>query len=332
MIDYKEVGLTESDLKKMYEWMDLGRKLDERMWLLNRAGKIPFVISCQGQEAAQIGMAYAMEQGDITSPYYRDLALVTALGMPVLDTMMSTFGKRDDVSSGGKQMPSHFSRKESGIISQGSTVATQVLHGVGAALAMKMDGKENIALTTLGEGSSSQGDFHEGLNFAGVHKLPLICVIENNKYAISVPQNLQYASEKLSDRAIGYGMHGEQVDGNDPIAMYKVMKEARARALAGEGPSLIEAMCSRLTPHSSDDDDSYRTTDEKDEDKRLDCNVRFKHYLLDNGVCDEAWFDEVDQKHKDIVNKATKDAEKSSYPSIEETYTHVYEEGSFQNG
>ena len=135
-----------------------------------------------------------------------------------------------------------------------------------------MDSKQNIAITTVGEGSSNQGDFHEGLNFAGVHKLPFICVIENNKYAISVPNSLQYGAEKLSDRAIGYGIHGEQVDGNDPIAVYKVMKEARERALSGEGSTLIEAMCTRLTAHSSDDDDKYRSQEEREGLKSLDCN------------------------------------------------------------
>ncbi|WP_210145707.1 thiamine pyrophosphate-dependent dehydrogenase E1 component subunit alpha [Staphylococcus sp. GDK8D75P] len=332
MFDYKSVGLDTSELKSMYKWMDLGRKIDERMWLLNRAGKIPFVISCQGQEATQIGMAFAMQEGDISSPYYRDLVLVTYLGMTPLDSMLAAFGKRDDISSGGKQMPSHFSKKEKGILSQGSPVATQILHAVGAALALKMDSKQNIAITTVGEGSSNQGDFHEGLNFAGVHKLPFICVIENNKYAISVPDSLQYGAEKLSDRAIGYGIHGEQVDGNDPIAVYKVMKEARERALSGEGSTLIEAMCTRLTAHSSDDDDKYRSQEEREGLKSLDCNQKFKSFLLEEGIIDEQWLDEIEKEHKEIVNQATKEAEKAPYPSPEETYTHVYEEGSLNNG
>lgn len=332
MFDYKSVGLDTSELKSMYKWMDLGRKIDERMWLLNRAGKIPFVISCQGQEATQIGMAFAMQEGDISSPYYRDLALVTYLGMTPLDSMLAAFGKRDDISSGGKQMPSHFSKKEKGILSQGSPVATQILHAVGAALDLKMDSKQNIAITTVGEGSSNQGDFHEGLNFAGVHKLPFICVIENNKYAISVPDSLQYGTEKLSDRAIGYGIHGEQVDGNDPIAVYKVMKEARERALSGEGSTLIEAMCTRLTAHSSDDDDKYRSQEEREGLKSLDCNQKFKSFLLEEGIIDEQWLDEIEKEHKEIVNQATKEAEKAPYPSPEETYTYVYEEGSLNNG
>lgn len=330
MIDYRSVGLNEDDLKTMYKWMDLGRKIDERMWLLNRSGKIPFVISCQGQEATQIGMAYAMEEGDISSPYYRDLAFVTYLGMTPLDTMLSAFAKRDDINSGGKQMPSHFSQKSLGILSQSSPVGTQILHAVGAALSLKMDKKPNIAMSTVGEGSSNQGDFHEGLNFAGVHNLPFICVIENNKYAISVPDNLQYGAEKLSDRALGYGMHGEQVDGNDPIAMYKAMKEARERAINGEGATLIEAMCTRMTPHSSDDDDKYRSQEIRDGLKDLDCNLRFKNYLLEQGIIDQDWLDALEQEHKEIVNKATKEAEQAPYPDAQETYTHVYDEGSIE--
>ena len=156
-----------------------------------------------------------------------------------------------------------------------SPVATQIPHAVGAALAIKMDGKKKIATATVGEGSSNQGDFHEGLNFAGVHKLPFVCVIINNKYAISVPDSLQYAAEKLSDRALGYGIHGEQVDGNDPLAMYKAMKEARDRAISGQGSTLIEAVTSRMTAHSSDDDDQYRTKEEREALKN-DCNEKFK--------------------------------------------------------
>ncbi|HCT0295222.1 TPA: thiamine pyrophosphate-dependent dehydrogenase E1 component subunit alpha [Staphylococcus pseudintermedius] len=332
MKDYQSVGLEIEDLKNMYRAMDLGRKLDERMWLLNRAGKIPFVISCQGQEATQIGTAYALQKGDITSPYYRDLALVTYLGMTPLETMLSAFGKRDDISSGGKQMPSHFSKKEVGIMSQGSSVATQILHAVGAALTFKMDGKSQIALTTLGEGSSNQGDFHEGLNFAGVHNLPFICLIENNKYAISVSKEFQYGAKYLSDRAKGYGMFGETIDGNDPIAVYGAIKKARERAVNGEGASLIEAMCTRLTAHSSDDDDRYRTVEEKNADKENDCNLKFKQYLIDQSLVNETWFESIEKENQQWVHQATKEAEAAPYPDPSETYLHVYEEGGRQHG
>ena len=135
--------------KEIYKWMDLGRKVDERLWLLNRAGKIPFVVSGQGQEATQIGMAYAMKEGDISSPYYRDLAFVTFMGISPYDTMLASLEK-DDINSGGKQMPSHFSHREKGILSQSSPVATQIPHSVGAALALKWI-KPNIATATVGE-------------------------------------------------------------------------------------------------------------------------------------------------------------------------------------
>lgn len=327
MLDYKETQLEKQDLQSIYQAMDLARKIDERMWLLNRAGKIPFVISCQGQEATQVGAAYALEKGDVTAPYYRDLALVTYLGITPLETMYSVFGKRDDVSSGGKQMPSHFSKKEIGIMSQGSSVATQLLHAIGAALTFKMDNKPQVALSTLGEGSSNQGDFHEGLNFVGVHKLPFICIIENNQYAISVPKDLQYGAERLSDRAKGYGMFGITVDGNDPIAVYKAVKEARIRALKGEGGTLIEAMCTRLTAHSSDDDDRYRDDALKKANQEQDCNHLFKQYLLEQQLIDHTWLEKAEQVHQSIVNDATKEAENAPYPEVSETYTHVYEEG-----
>ena len=328
MMDYKEAGLTPDDLKEMYRYMLLARKLDERMWLLNRAGKLPFVISCQGQEATQVGIALALDkEQDILSPYYRDLALVTYFGITPEETTLSAFAKEGDINSGGKQMPSHFSKKAANVMTQGSTVATQILHAVGAAYKFRMDDEARIALTTVGEGSTNQGDFHEGLNFAGTHDLPFICVIENNKYAISTPIELQYGAEKLSDRAIGYGMFGEQIDGNDPIAVYASVKRARERALNGEGASLIEAMSTRLTAHSSDDNHNlYRTKEDIEAMKEEDCNKLFKVYLLENEIVDEAWMEEIDAEIKKIVADATKAAEAAPYPAPEDTLKNVYEE------
>jgi len=327
MRDHKEVGLTADDVKEMYRTMLLSRKMDERMWLLNRAGKLPFVISCQGQEATQVGAAYALDKEvDVLSPYYRDLALVTHFGMTPLETMLSAFAKEGDIQSGGRQMPGHFSKKANNILTQGSTVTTQVLHAVGAAYKFKMDNEKRVALTTLGEGSTSQGDFHEGLNFAGVHKLPVICLIENNEYAISVPAKLQYAAEKLSDRAVGYGIHGERVDGNDPFAVYEVMKKARERAINGEGASLIEAMSTRLTAHSSDDDDSYRAIEEREKNKEADCIAHLKKYMVENDIAEDSWFVEIEDELKVIIKDATKEAEAAPYPKAEDALKNVYEE------
>ncbi|MER1998849.1 MAG: thiamine pyrophosphate-dependent dehydrogenase E1 component subunit alpha, partial [Lysinibacillus sp.] len=259
-----QVGLTNENCLTMYETMLLARKLDERMWLLNRAGKIPFVISCQGQEGAQVGAAFAFDTTkDYVAPYYRDLALVLHFGMTPTEVMLNAFAKADDPNSGGRQMPAHFGHKRLRILSGSSPVTTQVPHAAGVALSSVLDSEDAVTLVTLGEGSSNQGDFHEGANFAAVHKLPMIIMVENNQYAISVPISKQVACERISDRAIGYGMPGETVDGKDPIAVFEVMKRAVERARNGEGPSLIEVLTTRLTAHSSDDDQKqYRTAED----------------------------------------------------------------------
>src|SRR5690625_5203261 len=171
---HEELGLTDEDVLTIYETMVRARRVDERMWLLNRAGKIPFVVSCQGQEAAQIGAAFALEQNtDYIAPYYRDMGLVLAYGMTSKDLMLSSFAKAEDPNSGGRQMPGHFGQKKNKIITGSSPVTTQVPHAVGFALAAKIKKENFVTLTTLGDGSTNQGDFHEGLNFAGVHNLIL---------------------------------------------------------------------------------------------------------------------------------------------------------------
>lgn len=267
---HEKAGLSDKQVIEMYKTMLLARKIDERMWLLNRSGKIPFVISCQGQEAAQVGAAFALDlEKDWAAPYYRDLGVVLAFGMTTKELMLSAFAKAEDPNSGGRQMPGHFGQKKNRILTGSSPVTTQLPHAVGVALGGKMEKKDFVSFVTLGEGSSNQGDFHEGLNFAGVHKLPVITMVENNKYAISVPFDRQVASENISVRASSYGMPGITVDGNDPIAVYEAMKEARERAVSGEGPTLIEAITYRLTAHSSDDDDrTYREKEEVEEAKK----------------------------------------------------------------
>lgn len=266
---HEELGLSNEDVLAIYETMVRARRVDERMWLLNRAGKIPFVISCQGQEAAQVAAAYALDnQKDWIAPYYRDLGVVLQFGMTIKELMLSAFAKAEDPNSGGRQMPGHFGQRKNRILTGSSPVTTQVPHAVGVALAAKMQKEDFITFVTLGEGSSNQGDFHEGMNFAGVHKLPTIVMVENNKYAISVPYEKQVAAENVSDRAIGYGMPGYTVDGTDVLAVYEVVKQAADRARSGEGPTLVETVCYRLTSHSSDDDQrQYRTEEELEEQK-----------------------------------------------------------------
>ncbi|MBC1514518.1 thiamine pyrophosphate-dependent dehydrogenase E1 component subunit alpha, partial [Listeria booriae] len=165
---------------------------------------------------AQIGAAFAFDlDKDYCLPYYRDLAVVLAFGMTAKDIMLSAFAKAEDPNSGGRQMPAHFGQKSNRIVTQSSPVTTQFPHAAGIGLAAKMANDPVAIYASTGEGSSNQGDFHEGINFASVHKLPVVFVIHNNKYAISVPASKQYAAEKLSDRAIGYGIPGERVDGTN---------------------------------------------------------------------------------------------------------------------
>lgn len=324
---YEELGLTKQDLGAMYETMVRARKIDERMWKLNRAGKIPFVVSCQGQEAAQVGAAFALEKGtDYILPYYRDVAVVLHFGQTARDLMLSAFAKAEDPNSGGRQMPGHFGSKQHRIVTGSSPVTTQVPHAVGVALAAKLKKEELVTFVSFGEGSSNQGDFHEGANFAGVHKLPVILFCENNKYAISVPLSKQLACERVSDRAKGYGMPGVTVDGTDPIAVYVAVKEARARAIRGEGPTLIEAEVERLVPHSSDDDDkAYRSVEELADLKNRDGNQLFRKRLIEDGVMTEEELAEIEANVDREVNEATAYADKAPYASPESTMDHVYE-------
>nr|WP_238985135.1 thiamine pyrophosphate-dependent dehydrogenase E1 component subunit alpha [Bacillus kwashiorkori] len=327
MNKHESLGLTENQVLEMYETMLLARKLDERMWLLNRSGKIPFVISCQGQEGAQVGAAFALDRNeDYVLPYYRDLAVVLAFGMTPKEIMLSAFAKAEDPNSGGRQMPSHFGQKKNRIVTGSSPVTTQVPHAVGFALAAKMEKRDFVSFVTFGEGSSNQGDFHEGLNFAGVHKLPVIFMCENNKYAISVPLSKQLACEKVSDRAIGYGMPGFTIDGDDVLEVYRVVKEARERALRGEGPTLIEVLVHRITAHSSDDDDkAYREASELEYVRNNDPLPKFAAYLKTNGVLDEQTDAEINKKIMQLVNEATDYAEAAPYANPEHALTHVYE-------
>ncbi|ARK20160.1 2-oxoisovalerate dehydrogenase [Sporosarcina sp. P26b] len=323
-----ELGLTDEDVLQMYETMLMARRLDERMWLLNRAGKIPFVISCQGQEAAQVGASFALNnEKDWIAPYYRDMGVVLHFGMTPKELMLSAFAKAEDPNSGGRQMPGHFGQRKNRILTGSSPVTTQLPHAVGVALAAKMNKQDFITFVTLGEGSSNQGDFHEGMNFAGVHKLPTVIMVENNKYAISVPIEKQIACENVSDRAIGYGMPGYTVDGRDPLTVYEVVKEAADRARNGDGPTLVEAVCYRLTAHSSDDDQrQYRDAEELEDEKKNDPLLSFIQYLQEVNVLTEEKFEEIEERVKQQVDEATEYAEQAEYAKPEHALRHVYEE------
>jgi 2-oxoisovalerate dehydrogenase E1 component alpha subunit len=306
-------------LLDMYTAMLRARRLDERCWILHRQGKIAFHISGMGHEAAQVGIAFAMRRGeDHFLPYYRDMAMVLACGMTPLDVMLGVFGKQGDPSSGGRQMPEHYAHKAQNIYSVSSPVATQVPQAAGVALAEKLRGGDRVAVTCLGEGSTNQGDFHEALTWAGVHKLPLIVVVENNEYAISVPMEQEMAIARVSDRAVAYGVRGVTVDGLDPIATYNAAKEAVDRARTGSGTTLLEVCVVRLTPHSSDDDDStYRSKEDKAALKISDPLPKFRGRLMDAGILSQQHERELDERIVDEVNHAHQTAETAPYPNVE---------------
>lgn len=321
----QEAGLDHDQLRTMFRHMVRARVLDERMWVLNRQGRAPFVISCQGHEAAQVGMAMALRPGyDWVAPYYRDLAVTLVLGMTPKDHLLATLARADDPNSGGRQMPAHYGSRRLNIITGGSPVATQVLHAAGAALSSKVRGEDAVAFTSLGEGSTSEGDFHEGLNFAAVHHLPLICVVENNGFAISVPWNKQMPLKDVAERAHGYGMPGVIVDGGDPVACHTAMKQAVERGRRGEGPTLIEAKVARLTPHSSDDDDRiYKPREELAEEKKHDCVLRFRQTLEESGVLAPGDAEEVRAEMMREIDKALQEAEAAPLPAPESALLHV---------
>src|SRR6266705_1994996 len=198
---HRSLGLSDEQALRIYEVMRLARAVDERMWLINRQGRAPFVISCQGQEGAQVGIAAALRPGsDWVAPYYRDAGVVLWFGMTARDQMLSFFARREDPNSGGRQMPGHFGSRRLHIVTGGSPVATQLLHAAGVALASKQRKEDTVTAAFFGEGAASQGDTHEAMNFAGIHKLAVVFVCENNGYAISVPQSHQMAIQNVADR------------------------------------------------------------------------------------------------------------------------------------
>jgi 2-oxoisovalerate dehydrogenase E1 component alpha subunit len=325
---HAELGLNEDEVLGMYRAMLLARAVDERMWLMQRAGKIAFIISGQGHEGAQVATAWPMRPGqDWMAPFYRSIASAMTFGMSAEDIVTAHLAKGDDVSSGGRQMPGHYGGAPYNIVSLSSPVGTQVLHAVGIAMAAWVRGDDVVAMTQFGEGTSNQGEVHEAMNFAGVHKLPVIFVCENNGYAISVPLERQVAGGSVAARAAGYGMPGVVVDGGDVLACYAAAKEAHERARRGEGPTLIEARVVRLTSHSSDDDQRrYRDPAEVEALKERDPIPMFANELRSMGVLTDERDDQLRAEVKAEVNDASRRAEARPDPTADDAHERVYAE------
>jgi 2-oxoisovalerate dehydrogenase E1 component alpha subunit len=323
---HERLGLTRERLLQMFETMLLARAIDERSWILNRQGKQPFHISCQGHEGSGVGSAFALDpERDVMAPYYRSLAAVLAFGMTPLQVFLHSLARADDPNTGGRQMPAHYGLAHPRILTSGSPVATQIPHATGAALASKIRGDGGVSIVYFGDGASSKGDFHEGLNFAAIHRLPAIFVCENNQYAISVPTSKQMAVRSVADRAVGYAMVGESVDGSDPLAVYRCVRDAVERARGGGGPTLIEANVPRLTPHSSDDDDRrYRPESEREEARSRDPIDVFRTYLFSHNLVSDAGLASMRARVEATVADAYTQAEAAAEPEPETAFDHVY--------
>jgi 2-oxoisovalerate dehydrogenase E1 component alpha subunit len=323
------LGLTPDDLRSMYRTMLTARLIDEAALRQNRQGRAPFVVPAEGHEACQVGTAWPMRRGrDVWLPYYRDLAVVLTAGMTPYEIFLGVFAKAADPSSGGRQMPSHWGHKALGIISGSSPIATQVPHAAGIAYAARYRGEDTVVGCWFGDGATSEGDWHEGLNFAGIHRLPVVFICENNHYAISVPQSKQMAVEDVADRAEGYGFPGVVVDGNDVLACYGAMKTAHERARSGGGPTLIEAKTYRFLGHTSDDDDkTYRPRDEVEEARHHDPLERFAAHLRETGVLDEPSAAAMRVEVKEQVDTAIATAWEAPDPLPESALRHVFAEG-----
>lgn len=326
-VDYRELGLSKEQVLQLYELMLTARRLDERQEVLQRQGKTHFHISCRGHEATQVGAAYALIPGkDFLHPYYRDTGVLLTVGVTPREILLSSFAKANDPASGGRQMPSHWGHRPLNIVTGSSPVATQIPQAVGIAYASKLRGEDAVTYTSFGEGGSSKGDFHEGLNFAAIWKLPVIFVCENNRYAISVRQEKQMAIENVADRAPGYGMPGVVVDGQDVLAVYQVMKKAVERARAGNGPTLIEAKTYRIVPHSSDDDDRlYRSRDEVNLYKTEQDPINRSHrYIIERELASQEDLQAIEERVMRTINEATDWAERQPDPDPADATKHVY--------
>lgn len=315
-MDHSALGLSDDQVVAMYRSMVLARRVDDRMWALNRQGRVPFVVSVAGHEGVQVGAAFALDPSrDWSLPYYRDIAFNLALGLSPDDFFLSVFAKDGDPASGGRQMPNHWSEPDRNVFTHSSVIATQFPHACGIAYRLKVSGSDGVVAVMSGEGATSEGDWHEAMNFAGIHDLPVIFLIQNNLYAISVPYEQEVAGS-VAAKAAGYGIKGIEVDGNDTLAVYGVMAAAVERARNQEGPTLIEAKTYRYHAHTSDDDDKqYRSADEVEKWRRRDPIERMRQYLIEARLLSEDLEEEIAETTDTLVAEAVKRADAAPAPS-----------------
>ena len=323
------LGLENERLVELYRTMLASRLIQDRMFVLQRQGRAAFAITGQGHEAAQVGSAAALRPGtDWVIPYYRDVGVCLTMGMTAREIMLDFLARAEGPCSGGRQMPTHWSKRELNIVSGSSPVGTQILHAPGVAWASKVRKEKAVTAVYFGEGATSTGEFHEGLNFAAIHKLPVIFFCENNGYAISEASEKQMAVKHVADRAKGYNIEGIMMDGNDLIAVYQNMAWAAEECRGGRGPKLLEAKTYRIVPHSSDDDDRrYRSREELAEWMKKDPIDRTKRYLIEHDALTEEQDEAIRKEVEELVREAVDYALGQPMPEPETALQHVYAEG-----
>ncbi len=318
--------LSHEDLRRMYRFMLTVRKLNEKGMSLQRQGRLGFFMESTGQEACQIGAAYALGAQDWALPSYRDPGMCIVRGVP-LTTLLDQLMANSADESKGRSLPTHWSFKKYNIVSLSSPIGSKLLHAVGIAYAAKYKRDKLVCFTSLGVGATSQGEFHAAMNFAGVFRVPVVFFCENNQYAISLPSRRQTASENFAMKAEGYGFEGVQVDGNDVLAVYKATKSAVDKARSGGGPTFIEAVTYRMGGHSSSDDPRvYRSDEEVELWKKRDPIIRFTSYLMRKGVISEKENTKLSDEIDAQITRAVKEREAIPPPDPSTLFTDVYSE------
>ncbi len=320
-------GFDKKALLDFHKNMVLSRLLDFKMLTLLKQGKGFFHIGAAGHEAIQTAAAHAMRPGhDYAYPYYRDLAYMLQYGATPLEIMLLFHSRADDPSSGGRQMANHYGHAPLHVVSQSSPTGTQFLQAVGCALASRKKGTDEVVYVSSGEGTTAQGDFHEAVNWAAREKLPVIFVIQNNKYAISVHVSEELAGESIYKIGAGYeGLNRHKVDGTDLMACHEVMKKAVEQARSGKGAVLVEADTVRLLPHSSSDSDKkYRTPEELEADKKKDPITRLEKELIKLKMVTADELESLKKEYKKIVDDASDEAEAHPHPDPDTLYDHLF--------
>ena len=323
LLDDAEVPpeLSDDDLVDMYRYMRFARHFDERAVSLQRQGRMGTYAPLAGHEGSQVGSAFAMEESDWLFPSYREHIASVVHGLPLEKTLQYWMGLED-----GNETP-----EDANIFTVAVPIATQIPHATGAAWASRLKGEERGFVVHFGDGATSEGDFHEGLNFAGVFDAPVVFFCNNNQWAISVPRERQTASETIAQKAVAYGFDGVQVDGMDPLAVYRVTRDALDKAKdPDEGqlrPTLIEAVQYRFGAHTTADDPTvYRDEGEVERWKELDPIDRLENFLLETGRLDEGAIEAIEEDVRDEVADAVDAAEAYPNPEPSEIFDYVYDE------